>query len=530
VAIQDQQQPGPGGEDRGSHTNHSRAVLGKSWEAIALLDAEGTVQYASPSTDRVLGYSPEEIVGQNLLGLVSVEDRRQAGERFSQSLAAAGAGFTSTFRCRHKDGSWRWIENVFTNLLAEPGVGAVVANYHDVTEHKQMEEELRERASRLAEADRRKDEFLAMLAHELRNPLAPVLNSLHLLRLSESDPQAVERARTMMERQIRHMARLVDDLLDVGRMARNGITLHRERLDLATLVREEAEDHLAELEKAGLTLVVDVPATPIWVAGDSTRLTQVLADLLGNAVKFTDPGGLVFIALKPDSEKRQAALSVRDTGIGIEAEMLPVIFDVFAQADRSLERTRGGLGLGLSLVKGLVQLHGGTVLARSEGPGRGAEFVVRLPLEGEPAALSGSLEPARPAEEGLRVLVVEDNRDAAESLRLLLELLGHKVMVAYTGPDGVRAAVEWRPDIVLCDIGLPGMDGFGVAGTLRRNPATARARLIALTGYSRDEDRRHAREVGFDLHLVKPVDPHDLVNLLSPAGSKANASRPPGRS
>jgi PAS domain S-box-containing protein len=367
----------------------------------------------------------------------------------------------------------------------------------------------------LQEASRHKDEFLAMLAHELRNPLAPVLNGLHVLRLSEGDRQAVEQARGMMERQVQHLSRIVDDLLEVSRFTRGKLTLRPERLDLARLVRVTAEDHRHVFERAGLGLDLGVPELPVWVHGDPTRLAQVLSNLLQNAAKFTGRGGRVAVRVGTDEARRQAVLAVRDTGAGIDPDLLPRLFAPFAQADRSLERVKGGLGLGLALVKGLVDLHGGEAHAASEGPGRGAEFTVRLPRQPEPPALTAMPStPGRTAKR-LRILVVEDNQDAADSLRLLLELFGYDVAVAYSGPAGVKAAEDWQPDVVLCDIGLPGMNGYEVAGALRRNPATANARMIAVTGYGSDEDRRRSEAAGFDAHLTKPADPAAIQELLA---------------
>jgi signal transduction histidine kinase len=380
---------------------------------------------------------------------------------------------------------------------------------------------LRSQQEELLRVSRAKDDFLGMLAHELRNPLGPILNGLHILRLSANNRQALEQARAVMERQLRHLSRLVDELLDMSRYTRGRVELQLERLDLARLVRTTAEDYRPTLERAGLTLDVEVAGGPAWVTGDATRLPQALNNLLENAAKFTDRGGRVVVRLTVGADRREAVLSVRDTGIGIEPEMMPRLFDVFAQADRSLDRTRGGLGLGLSIVKRLVELHGGEVAAASAGAGRGAEFTIRLPLVAEPPALVAVPTAAAPPGERLRVLVVEDNRDAAESLRMLLELLGNEVSVAHTGPDGVRLAHEWQPDVVLCDIGLPGgLDGFGVATELRQDPATAKARLIAITGYGSDKDRERARRAGFDYHLTKPADPAALQQLLGrPAGA-----------
>jgi signal transduction histidine kinase len=369
----------------------------------------------------------------------------------------------------------------------------------------------------LREADRRKDDFLATLAHELRNPLAPVRNALHILKVPGLSDEAADKAREMMERQIEHLVRLVDDLLDVSRIVRGKVQLHPERLEMGQLVRLTAEDCRPVLENAGLTLRLDTPDVPIWVHGDAIRLAQILNNLLDNAVKFSDGGQSVAVRVSVDAERRQAVLTVRDEGIGIEPSVLPRLFTPFAQADQSIERSPGGLGLGLALVKGLAELHGGQVRCVSEGRGRGTEFTVCLPLMPEPAALSST--PSTPRHltgDCLRILVIEDHRDAAESLRLMLEMLGHQVHVAYSGPEGVQAAGEWQPDIVLCDIGLPGLDGYGVARQLRLNPTTARVRLLALTGYGTAEARQRSQEAGFDHHLVKPADPRELQRLLAP--------------
>ncbi|HEX5269723.1 MAG TPA: response regulator [Gemmataceae bacterium] len=365
------------------------------------------------------------------------------------------------------------------------------------------------------EADRKKDEFLATLAHELRNPLSPIMNAVHLLRQPRLDAPTAERVWRMLERQVRHMVRLVDDLLDVSRIARGKIELRRERIDLAALVREAAEDRRAVVEGNGLTLDAAVPRGPLWASGDRTRLAQVVGNLLQNSAKFTDPGGRVAVRLSEDREAGRAVIEVEDTGVGIAPDLLPRVFEMFTQAESTLERGRGGLGIGLSLVKGLAELHGGRVAAASDGPGRGAAFTVWLPLEPAPAAAPAAPGAPATAPRG-RVLVIEDSRDGAESLRMLLELCGHEVRVAYTGSAGVEAAKEFRPTVVLCDLGLPGgMDGYDVARALRQDPATAPARLIAVSGYGQPEDQAKSREAGFDLHLTKPVDPAALQGLLS---------------
>jgi two-component system CheB/CheR fusion protein len=377
-----------------------------------------------------------------------------------------------------------------------------------------MESELRRRAAESAEADRHKEDFLAMLAHELRNPLAPALNALHLLGSRNAEATAHERAWKILDRQIRHLNRLVNELLDVSRLTRGKIKLQPGRMDLGRVVRRSVEDHQDDLQRAGLTCEVETPQTPVWMRGDATRLSQVVANLLDNVIKFTDPGGRATVRVTVDEPRSLAVLRVRDTGIGIDAPMLRRLFQVFAQADRSLDRPRGGLGLGLAVVKGLVNLHGGDVAVTSSGPRQGTEVTVRLPLVGEPAALTEAPTTASPTMSPCRVLVVEDNRDSADSLRMLLEMMGHPVRVARTGTEGVQVATDWLPEAVICDIGLPEMNGYEVARRLRQQAGMEQALLVALTGYNLEEDRRQSRDAGFDHHLVKPADPEVLRGLL----------------
>jgi PAS domain S-box-containing protein len=493
------------------------------------LAAVGKVQI-DPATGRYLrvnrkfceitGYSADELRPLTPRDITHPDEREEDGRRLGRMLRGEDAVYTNDKRYVRKDGSAVWV-SVTAALIrdAEGRPARTIGVVQDLTERKRLEDRLREQARGLAEANRHKDQFLAMLAHELRNPLAPLRTGLHLLKSGGADGAAVERLREMMERQVLHLARIVDDLLDVSRISRGKVELRPERVDLARLVRVAAEDHHPAFQAAGLRAVVEVPEVPVWVEGNPTRLTQVLGNLLTNAAKFTPRGGTVSVRLSPDGERGQAVLGVRDTGEGIDPGLLPRLFEPFAQADRSLDRSKGGLGLGLSLVKGLVQLHGGEVEARSDGPGRGAEFVVRLPTQPEPAALAGVPQAPGPAGKKLRVLVVEDNKAAADMLRVLLELYGYDATVAYTGPAGVAAAKAWGPDVVLCDIGLPGLDGYGVVRELRKDPATAHARVIAVTGYGSDEDRRKSGEAGFDAHLVKPADPARLQELL--AGSEA---------
>jgi PAS domain S-box-containing protein len=471
-------------------------------------DLEGRYVYANDAAERAFGAQRAALYGQSDEGLFPPETAVQFRENDRKALASE-AGVRVVETLKQGDGV---VHHSVVSKFPIPGPGgrpALVGGMAiDITDRVEMEEALKE-------AGRHKDAFLAMLAHELRNPLGPLLTGLHVLRQPRTTWEAREQTWDMLERQVRHLARLVDDLLDVSRITRGKVQLRCERIDLARHARTAAEDRRPVLERAGLALVVEAPETPVWVTGDPTRLAQIVNNLLDNAAKFSGGGGQVTVRVAADAARRQTVLSVRDEGVGIEPEMLPRLFSAFAQADRSLDRSRGGLGLGLALVKGLAELHGGEVEAFSEGPGRGAEFLVRLPLAEEPAPVAPAAGRPELSAERRRILVVEDSKDAAEALRVLLELRGHEVRVAHTGPQGVEAAKGWRPDVVLCDIGLPGLDGCGVARALRLNPATARARLLALTGYGQEEDRRRSREAGFDHHLVKPADPEELQRLLA---------------
>jgi len=362
-------------------------------------------------------------------------------------------------------------------------------------------------------ADRAKEDFLAMLAHELRNPLGTISNALQVLRLNESRDETWRRAIDAAERQVSHQAHLVDDLLEASAVTQGRIELHREQVGLAELVRSVVREQHPALADAGLRLDCSDLDERLAVYGDRRRLAQALAELLRNAIHFTAPEGEISVRVAAAADGR-AEVSVRDSGSGIGAEMLPHVFEVFTQADQGLDRGRGGLGVGLAVTKRLVELHGGEVTATSDGPGLGSEFTLLLPLDLE---TSGTVERAAGAR---RILVVEDNPDAAATLRDFLELSGHEVELAFTGSGGVAAARQFHPEVVLCDIGLPGMDGFEVAAELRRDPQTASAQLIAVTGYGRDEDRRLSKAAGFDLHLTKPVDPAQLRQALELQGTR----------
>jgi signal transduction histidine kinase/ActR/RegA family two-component response regulator len=406
----------------------------------------------------------------------------------------------------------RQYEYIFVPVIGTSGaVEAVAGSTRDITERKQAEQALRE-------ADRRKDEFLAVLAHELRNPLAPVLNALELMRITrgkeEEDP-----LRQMMERQIKHMAHLVDDLLDVSRIATGKIVLRKEPLNLAEVVQSAVEVSRPLIDAARHKLTVTIPARTLRVDGDKTRLAQILCNLLANAAKYTPEGGEISLSII--DEQQNVFIRVKDNGIGIPAEMLPRIFAMFTQVDRHQGRSQGGLGIGLSLVRSLVEMHGGTVKASSDGPGLGSEFEVCLALlpdgqlecrdKGKPDADPPHAKDASQ----VRILIVDDNVDVAETLEQLLKFMGNDVRTADDGPSALEMAQIFRPHVVLLDIGLPGMSGHEVARKMRQMSEVKDAALIAQTGWGQDDDKRRSEEAGFDAHLVKPVAIAELNRLIA---------------
>ncbi len=372
----------------------------------------------------------------------------------------------------------------------------------------------------LHEADRRKNEFLAVLSHELRDPLAPIRNTLQVLKREDTDRSAVRAMIEMLERQVGQMVRLVDDLLDVSRITRGRIELRRERIALVDIVQRAEEAAGLQCRDKGVQLTITPAAQPLYINGDAVRLTQILGNLLGNACKFTDEGG--HITLRVERAGEQAVIRVQDTGIGIAAESFPHIFEMFGQVDAARQRSQGGLGIGLTLAKELAELHDGTIEVVSDGAGKGSEFVLRLPLAAEPERAS-PVPPEAPAQASHRILVVDDNPDSTESLSLLLGLIGHDVRTAPDGPQALEAAAAFRPDLVLLDIGLPGMDGPEVCRRIRSQPWGRATIVAALTGWGGEEDRDRSVEAGFDAHLVKPVDDATLMQLLASLSEGAAA-------
>jgi PAS domain S-box-containing protein len=409
----------------------------------------------------------------------------------------------------------RWYD-VYAARMGGAGSDTVAVLFNDISERRLSEENLRRLADELAETDRLKTEFLATLAHELRNPLAPISNCLQLMRVATDDTQAREKARDMMERQVRHLVRLVDDLLDVARISSGKVELRRETVDVQSVVRSAIESCMPMATAAGHTLEVRMPDEALLVFADSTRIAQVVSNLLNNAVKYTPEGGRIGLTVARDND--QVAVSVTDNGIGIASEALPQVFEMFTQVGRKLDRAHGGLGIGLALVRRLVELHGGSVTSASPGAGKGSTFTVRLPLAQQVPAEQPLLSaggPSQPAGgHALRVLVVDDNVDAAESLAALLEMQGHEIRVAHDGHQALSAAHEFRPEIVFLDIGMPGKDGYEVARELKGQPETQQAVLVALTGWGAQDDRARSERAGFDHHLTKPAGMADVESLL----------------
>jgi PAS domain S-box-containing protein len=433
----------------------------------------------------------------------------------------ARSGESARFESRAQ-GLGRWYD-VHASRFGDPELNRVAVIFNDITERKRADDALRaneralaEQADALRQADRNKDEFLAMLAHELRNPLAPLRNASQILETPGISGNERATAQALISRQIDNMSRMIDDLLDVSRITEGKIELKKEPVLLDSILLVASEGAKSLCESHCQTLTVSLPREPVYLNGDATRLDQVLGNLLGNACKYSGEGSHITLSAERDSTtpEPQVVISVSDNGMGIDPSLLPRVFELFVQASRTLDRAHGGLGIGLTIVHRLVRLHGGSIEARSDGPGKGAEFVVRLPiLKRAPATPDHAL--ATPASDSpMKLLIVDDNRDGAESMAMLQELLGHQTRLAHTGPDAVAAAREFLPDVILLDIGLPGMDGYEVARRLRSMPLLADTLLIALTGYGSEEDRQRAREAGFDEHLAKPADPEHLQRLM----------------
>jgi PAS domain S-box-containing protein len=467
----------------------------------------GTLEW-SEQCKALFQLPPDAVMSyRRFLSAIHPEDAAQVDAAVRRTVKG-GAPFDVEMRVLLPDGEVRWIATKGRAYRDDSGRTARMSGMAlDVTARKRAEEEA-------LLADRRKSEFLSVLSHELRNPLAALHNSLQLLEQGGADEVRAGRAREMIRRQLEHLSRLVDDLLDLTRISRGKVVLQRQLVDLRELVTRTTDDFRSLLGDSGLALHVVLEGGSFCIDADATRVAQVLSNLLYNASKFTPRGGTVMVRLS--SRDGEAELMIRDTGAGMEPGTIASMFEPFVQAEHTLARSKGGLGLGLPLVKCLTELHGGTVEARSAGPGRGSEFVVRFPL------VDGRPEPERtlrvPSASPLSVLLVEDNVDAADSLAELLEIMGNQVRVARDGTSGLALARELLPDLVLCDIGLPDLDGYEVARAFRDDPVLRAVRLVALSGYTQPEEVERARDAGFDAHLGKPADVRQLVQLLEEDG------------
>lgn len=480
--------------------------------AIFMLDPSGHIASWNLGAARIIGYTPAEIIGQPFACLYPAEAaERGAPQRDLEEAIKHGSLEASGLRVR-KDGSRFWADVVISAVYDLEGrLRGFSQVTRDLTERKQFEE--------LTLSQQRTHEFLAMLSHELRNPLAPLKTSVHLLRTCDIGDPVVQRARDVIARQVQHLTQIVDELVDLSRITSGRITLTNETLDLESVIARGVETARPLLDSKGHSLVVKPASEPVNIRGDLTRLTQVLVNLLNNAAKYTPERGCIEVEVEPLGER--VAIHIRDTGVGIAAELLPRVFDLFTQGQRSLDRSEGGLGVGLALVHQIVDLHGGAVEAFSEGPGCGSEFVVTLPtlsrttLQGKTSmTVAHDSQQAPPQQRRWRVMVIDDNRDAAESMTMLFELWGHEVVCVYDGRAALETAARYRPDAVFLDIGLPGMDGYEIAERLRELPESEHTVLVAITGYGQDEDRRRSRNAGIDHHLVKPVAPNTLQKLL----------------
>jgi PAS domain S-box-containing protein len=483
-----------------------------------IMDVDGTLLEANRLSLEACGFTREQVIGKPFWEGPWWSPSQPLVEqiRAASGEAAAGQTFHAEMPYFVADGSQRLAEVTIQPIRDESGrVLFLAPTGQDVTERKRLEDNLRRLAADLSEADRRKNEFLAMLAHELRNPLAPISNATRALRLSDGQDGGLQAASAMLERQVGQMARLVDDLLDMSRITRGKIELRKERVELAPIVHQAVEAVVAQYRSMNHELTVTLPPQPVHLEADPARLAQVIGNLLNNACKFTDRGGHVWLTV--DREGDQAVIRVRDTGIGIAADDRSRLFEMFAQVDTSLERSRDGLGIGLTLVRTLVEMHGGTVQVHSEGLGRGSEFTIRLPVAAataRPSPQPAVREPLR-SSVGRRILIVDDSEDGAESLAMLLRLEGHETYKAHDGQEAIKAAERLRPDVVLLDIGLPILNGYEVCRRIRREAWGQHLTIVALTGWDQEEDRHRSREAGFDAHMVKPVDHDELLKLLA---------------
>jgi PAS domain S-box-containing protein len=540
---------------RRSRENFLGIVQGVSDYAILMLDPTGVIVTWNEGAQRIKGYTPDQILGKHFSVFYPEEAIRSGWPDLELESAAKTGRFEDEGWRVRRDGSRFWANVVITTLYHPDGtVRGFLKITRDLTDRMRSEEglrhartelemrvnertaelgeanralkteiderhlleqELRNRVAVMAEDDRRKNEFLATLAHELRNPLAPIQYAYELMNLAGDNENLRVEAQAILRRQVQHMVRLIDDLLDLSRITRDKLELRRDRVDLAVVVEDAVEAVRPVLDARGHDFRVRLAPGPVLVHADRTRLAQVFSNLLGNAAKFTQRGGR--IRLTSERSDGHIVVHVQDNGIGIAPAMLPRIFDMFVQADRSLERTESGLGIGLTLVKRVVELHGGTVEARSGGAGQGSDFLVRIPIDSAVPAVKREpgADEAKPHIKSVRVLVADDNEDAVRSLAMMLRAMGHEVHMARDGAEVLEAAAAIMPSLILMDIGMPRMNGYDAARRIREQPWGRGITLVALTGWGLEDDRRLAAEAGFDRHVVKPVEASTLREILA---------------
>lgn len=491
-----------------------RTTLGSIGDGVIATDNQGRVTFLNQVAEILTGWASHEAKGLPLNRVFQIIDNATGQPIVYPVMNASHLGLDDwsahDILLRAKDGSERPIDQSAAPIQGEVGVtrGAILV-FRDISHFKSAELALKE-------SDRRKDEFLAMLAHELRNPLAPIRSSLEIMKRSPGNGDIIEQCRTTMERQSGQLVRLVDDLIDVSRITRNRLELRIERAELAPIIRHAVESCKPAIEQLGHHLNIQLPVEPIYLQADAARLAQVFSNLLTNSCKYTEQGGQ--IGLSAQTHNGNVIVRVSDNGIGIPPSMLSQVFDMFVQIDQSLERTKGGLGIGLTLVKRIVEMHGGTVVAHSEGSGKGSEFTVQLPLLDDApsnAAVQTTSEPLAGSAVKQRILVVDDNVDGALSLAMMLRILGNETRTADDGLAAIKAAAEFVPDVILLDIGLPKMNGYDVCRRIREQAWSKNTLIVALTGWGQDKDREQSAEAGFDHHLVKPVDLAALQKLLA---------------
>ncbi len=494
-----------------------RLLVESMHEGALTMSADTIILYCNPRFAEMLGTSAGQVTGRAICDLVVPADRDECTRILDLARTVPAEGEVLLER---RDGTSIPVHLTLSPVPPE-GAAAICGVVTDLTEHKHnvqlriTQAALRDSEARYRHADKQKDEFLAILAHELRNPLAPATNALHILQLKAPPIPEVQWAREVIATQVQRMTRLIDDLMDVSRITSNKLTLRMERVELTRVIDEALTASRPFIEESQHKLVLTLPREPVLLNADLVRMAQVLSNLLNNAAKYTNSGGT--ISLRAERLGGEAVISIRDSGIGIPAELLPKVFDMFMQGDRAMTRTHGGLGIGLTLVKRLVEMHRGSVEARSEGKDKGTEFLVRLPAVIDPRNREREVLPSAEAipKSNRRILIVDDNELSANSLSILLEMAGNETRTAYDGAEAVVVAENFRPDVVLLDLGLPTIDGHETCTRIRQQPWGKEIIVVALTGWGQAEDRRRSSEAGFDRHIVKPADPVELMKMVA---------------